>query len=469
MLCVPLSVGQAAVGMLLIARNSNGVTPAATSDAEIDSAGAWLARAIEAQLDVPPDDSDAFDRVSSLHRLLHEAVEHGVERDILIAFAEALIAWDAIELRAYVEDVHGRLTLSVATPGTDRLQPSSFVDRELLQSASGLTPLPFADAARFGFPRDKDVMIARLGSEHSHPWLLMFSGALTKRDEARLSLYVDLLREAIARVATIAETRTSWAILQRLLASTESPEETGRAALGELTQAVDGVGSALVVTAPNGVHVLSMGDGANAPALQPPPGYDQLVATLPILDTHTMVLGVYRAHGHAFTRREQQVVDRAAATFAAWLPGVLRRSGHEHERRTEGREFDRLLDRAARQSVEDGLDVVVLAVLAPGAVSRPGLLHKWVAEIRGQLRASDLAGALSDREIGVLLTGTTTSDLAAVRARILRHVTIPDEGGESAAVTIGIASHSADTPLEGSLVRAARQNATRRVPGGEWP
>ena len=108
-------------------------------------------------------------------------------------------------------------------------------------------------------------------------------------------------------------------------------------------------------------------------------------------------------------------------------------------------------------------------MLAPAAVSRPGLLHKWVAEIRGQLRASDLAGALSDREIGVLLTGTTTSDLAAVRARILRHVTIPDEGGESAAVTIGIASHSAESPLDGSLVRAARQNATRRVPGGEWP
>ena len=240
--------------------------------------------------------SEAFERVSSLHRLLHEAVEHGVERDILIAFAEALIAWDAIELRAYVEDVHGRLTLSVATPGTDRLQPSSFVDRELLQSASGLTPLPFAEAARFGFPRDKDVMIARLGSEHSQPWLLMFSGALTKRDEARLSLYVDLLREAIARVATIAETRTSWAILQRLLASTESPEETGRAALGELTQAVDGVGSALVVTAPNGVR--PQHERRREPAaLQPPPGYDQLVATLPILDTHTMVLAAYRAHG----------------------------------------------------------------------------------------------------------------------------------------------------------------------------
>src|SRR5580765_8084263 len=76
-LCVPLSVGQAAVGLLLIARNTAAATPAATSDAEIDSAAAWLARAIEAQLDVPPDDSEAFDRVSSLHRLLHEAVEHG--------------------------------------------------------------------------------------------------------------------------------------------------------------------------------------------------------------------------------------------------------------------------------------------------------------------------------------------------------------------------------------------------------
>jgi len=110
----------------------------------------------------------------------------------------------------------------------------------------------------------------------------------------------------------------------------------------------------------------------------------------------------------------------------------------------------------------------VLVVAAPAVVSRPGLLHKWVAEIRGQLRASDLAGALSDREIGVLLTGTTPNDLAAVRARILRRVTVGEAGRGTSPVVIGVASLSAGAVAGESLVRLARQDGARRAPGSEW-
>lgn len=465
---LPLTGGTAAAGALVLARSQPALASPA-SDPEIDAAGSWLARAIEAQLDVPLDDADAFDRVSSLHRLLHEAVDRGVERDILVAFTEALIAWDTLEVRAYVEDVHGQFTLSVATPGSDRLQPSTFADRSLVAELTGPVRLSPVEAARHGFPPERDVMLVRVGTEHSQPWLILVSGTFTPRDEARLSLYLDLLREAVARAATIAETRTSWAILQQLLGGGESVEQTAEAALAELSRAVDALGSALVVTALNGVQVLTIGDGTAFSASNTGLEFDQLVSTQPVLDAHTMVLAVRRARGHAFTRREQQLVDRAAATLAAWLPGVLRAPGHGYERRTEGGDFNCLLDRVAAQNVADGLDVVLLVVLAPGAVSRPGLLHKWVAEIRGQLRASDLAGALSDREIGVLLSGTTTGDLAAVRARILRYVTMPDSLGAATPVSIGVASHSAGTSIEGSLVGAARHHAARRVPGGEWP
>jgi hypothetical protein len=466
---VPLKGGPVPIGAVVLARTQSAAPPSAAAEAEIDAAGSWLARAIEAQLDVPLDNEDAFDRVSSLHRLLHEAVERGVERDILVAFTEALIAWDNFEVRAYVEDVHGEFTLSVATPGADRLRPSTLTDRSLLRDTFGPSRLAPSEVARLGFRGDRDVILGRIGTEHSQAWLIVVSGVFTPRDEARLSLYMDLLREAVARVATIAETRTSWAILQQLLANGESIEQTGEAALAELSRAVDALGSALVVTALNGVQVLTLGDGTAFSASNTGLEFDQLVSTHPILDAHTMVLAVRRAHGHVFTRREQQMVDRAAATFAAWLPGVLKVTGQGHERRTDGGDFNRHLDRMASQNVANGLDVVVLVVLVPGAVSRPGVLHRWVAEIRGQLRASDLAGALSDREIGILLSGTTPSDLAAVRARILRYVTVAEAPGGAAAVSIGIASHSAETPVDESLVRAARHNATRRAPGAEWP
>jgi hypothetical protein len=332
-----------------------------------------------------------------------------------------------------------------------------------------LIRLPDAEAARLGFRRDNDVFVTRIGGGQSQPWLLVFSGVIGGRDESRLVLYIDLLREAIDRVATMAETRTNWAILQQLLAHTDSVEETGQTALQELTRAVDGLGSALVVTASNGVHTLSIGDSAAFSGARPANQFDELLSTHHVLDGHTMVLAVRRSHGNPFTRREQQLVDRVAATFASWLPGVLQQLPQTLERRTENRGFDAVVDRVATQTVADGLDVVVLVVVAASAVERPGLLHKWVAEIRGQLRASDLAGALSDREIGVLLSGTTTKDLAAIRARILRRVTVVGAGRGTAPVAIGVASLTGGAVAGESLVALARQDAARRAPGSEWP
>ena len=155
----------------------------------MDAAGAWLARAFEAQLEGSPtgtEDGEAFDRVSSLHRLLHEAVERGVEHEVLTSFSEALIAWDDIEVRAYVEDIHGRFVLAVSTPGADRADAATIPAGGI--GTDALTRLPFTDAARLGFRRDRDVLVARIGGEQSQPWLLVFSGALSARDESRLGL-----------------------------------------------------------------------------------------------------------------------------------------------------------------------------------------------------------------------------------------------------------------------------------------
>jgi hypothetical protein len=471
-LIAPLVTGPFTVGALVLTDDlpPQASTSDARSEAERDAAATWLARAIGAQLDVPAAESlDAvsFDRVSSLHRLLHEAVEAGSERDVLVAFAEALIAWDDVAVRAYAEDIHGRFGLAVSTPGLDRTEATTLpiaVDR----SMPAFMRLPVSEAARLGFRSDADVFTARIGDEHRQPWILVLSGVIGISDESRLTMYVELLKEAIVRVAMIAETRTTWAILQQLLATTPPVEEVGRLALSELTQAVDALGAALVVTASNGVHTLSVGDGAilatNGGARQ----FDEIVSTHRVLDAHTMVLAVRRAHDQPFTRREQRLVEGAAATFAAWLPGVLPRLAPGHERRSENRDFDQVLERVAQQTVAEGMDVVLLVVVAAGAISRPGMLHKWVADIRGLLRASDLAGALSDREIGVLLPGASTKDLAAVSGRILARVTPAAAGGGGSAVTIGVASAQSGSAIEESLVRLARADAVRGARGNTW-
>jgi hypothetical protein len=91
-------------------------------------------------------------------------------------------------------------------------------------------------------------------------------------------------------------------------------------------------------------------------------------------------------------------------------------------------------------------------------VPRGDLLQRWLSDIRGQLRGSDLAGMLSEREIGVLLSGTPTSEVPRVSARLERCLTA-DRGPLKLA--IGIASRSANQELDEPIVRQARLNARR--------
>ena len=52
---------------------------------------------------------------------------------------------------------------------------------------------------------------------------------------------------------------------------------------------------------------------------------NQIASTRQVLDRYTMVIAVRRSHGEAFLRREQQLVDSAAALFGSWLSAFLRR------------------------------------------------------------------------------------------------------------------------------------------------
>ena len=106
-------------------------------------------------------------------------------------------------------------------------------------------------------------------------------------------------------------------------------------------------------------------------------------------------------------------------------------------------------------------------MVAPSAPFQPGLLQEWVGRLRAQLRASDLAGALSEREIGVLIAGVSDADVPGLRARLLKHARIDESGG---AVAVGTASWGAGSGASHSLVHAARQDAARRgqEPATAW-
>lgn len=459
MVGTPISAGRGAVGVLVLSRSPNRLPGAPGGDRSLEDIASWLGRAVQAHLNLPVDEGDAFDRVSSLHKLLQDVIEGGAEQDVISAFAEALIAWDDIEVRGYAQDVHGQLTLSVATPGVDRHVAVALMPGAAQPLGSQLLRLSPAEAHRAGFRHDRDIFAAQLSGTHTQPWYIVLSGVIRPEDEPRLSLYVDLLRGALDRTAAIAETRVNWAILQQLLSASGDPTDAGQAALETLRVAIDAERIGLQVTGGRGSRGLALGD----PALFVPAGaapVDQLVSMTTVGDDETMTIRAHRLQGRPFTSREQQIVDRTAAVFAAWFSGVRKRAAVPVERRAEHREFRKVVDRLVDQALREGLEVAVIVLLAPNAATHPGLLQQWVGEIRGKLRSGDSAGTLSEREIGIFLAGASARDVARVTARIRQQVL---KGAGSEQVAIGVAGRTAESMSDISLVKEARQDAVRKT------
>jgi hypothetical protein len=95
----------------------------------------------------------------------------------------------------------------------------------------------------------------------------------------------------------------------------------------------------------------------------------------------------------------------------------------------------------------------------PDTESRMAVIQSWVTEIRARLRGSDLAGAISDREIGVLLYGTSQTDVPIVCDRLGRSLGFEKTGVQT---PMGSASRTAGSPDDESIVTLARHNVNGR-------
>ena len=113
--------------------------------------------------------------------------------------------------------------------------------------------------------------------------------------------------------------------------------------------------------------------------------------------------------------------------------------------------------------------MAVVVLLIRDAASLPGSTQRWVAEIRAQMRASDLAGMLGEGEIGLLMHDTG-AEQAKVIAERLRTVVGGEPGRES--ILVGVAGQNPGQGKVDSIVQDARADAvagTRRRRASDSP
>jgi hypothetical protein len=455
-----LTVQGEVVGGIAVVRSQRSASSRPLPDfpaLDINTIEPWLTSAVEAHLGQQPSDEEeeAFDRISSLHRLLHDGVDSGNQTDVVTAFAEALLAWDGIEVTGYFTDVQGRWIRGMSPPGATGPAIVGAEFGEMLHRTQ--SKVPSTDLVRFGFPSGRDAVAIQISEATHDPWILLFAEGYRPVNLPRLNLYADLLRDALARLSSIIETRASWAVLQALLGETGDPQRAVDAALRAFAQVLEGISVSLVVINATGTTLLAAGDREPATPVRPFDRGNRLVSTIHLPELGTMQLTVRRARGSNFFRREHHLVDRAAAIFSAWLPGALKQPVQSNGASTQG--FEAVLERAASQMTRDGLDVSVVVIVVPER-SRRAVLQSWVTDIRGRLRGSDLAGAISDREIGVLLSGTSREYVPVVCARLGESL----DAEPGAPTPMGSASRPAGSAADESLVGAARKNLNGRGP-----
>jgi hypothetical protein len=453
----PLTSGRHVVGALILARDlslHSVVTPA-KADPET-----WLVHAVEAHLlSDHPGETEPMSRLAEIHRAVHVAAERGLDRDVVLAFSEALAVHDECELRGFVEDADGRFILSVESrSGSSAAVPEILEDVAVLRDDE-LKRLSVEASRRLGFRSDRDVLMARVSQGISQPWIIVLSDNIESGRPSLLPLYLDILRQAMASAEHLAEAQLVRRISERLLGATDGPDVT--AALEELTRSFDAVGAALVVTSNQGVPIFEAGDREVFNDVRPPMSACQLVAGIPLRE-QSASLGLRRPDGEPFTKYEQALFNRVTSLFAAWLPTALERSVSKRDRRSDDREFEHVIELTAARTIQDGAEVSALVIDLKKAKLRPGSLHRWAADLRGLLRASDVAGTLSDREIGVLLPRTGSVGAQAVGARIQERLESEADGLESAA-SVGLATLAPGSPPLRSIVQAARDDGARRA------
>jgi hypothetical protein len=448
------SFGLVPTGALVLAREIGGADPAGARR-DLELIGSWLTGVLEATLSAAPNAISAEPyRIASLCRILNEATTRGSIRKVVGAFVEALGVWDRVHVHSYVGAASGGFLQFVSPMGTTPASLPAALDASVVPTNGEMVRLSRSEVDRFGLASEQgDVFLLRILTGIDVPWILVLQGAIDSREQVRLRLYSEILREALNDVILAATNRLIATATRQQRSQNGSIEAVAQTILGELTLAVGGQDAALIVTLATGRQVLTLG-GAD---LVHAPEHDAAADRLEVVssDGGRVTVVIVRDQPR-FTAFEREMVQAAVASVHPWLRGTLQ---HSSERRRRFRPVDALFEQLAVDAVQAGEQASVIVISIGANALRSGAMQAWLAKIKDQLRSWDFVGILSDKEIAVLLCGASAEAAEGVSARLKRLIESDDATDESIRPTIGMTTCPPKSPFEHSAIGAARANA----------
>jgi len=455
-ICLPIIADRAAAGVLLVCRSMPQRQNLQSAKTQLELVASWLAAAIEAHLISPPVfASSGLNRIAPLAQLLGQASKRESDRELIRLFGEAIAVWHDIEVSGYVETTTGAFAKDVTLPGTKRGERPAMIPAVGLPDSNDVTRLPQGHLDRFGLPVNNDVYVRRFTGTDGRAWLLVFTGIITAYDVQRISAYVALLDLALSLSTTSFVGRIVTAISKRL-AGGDAHETIATHALEELRTTLGAAVATLTIESQDGAMLLRVASPDSASDIVGDRGPFRLTLVKRSERHYTTTVSLGRYESLQFTPRDHAAVDAAAAMFDVWAPAVFSGRNSRRERRATGSGFPDVVERSAREALERGSPVAMVVLLVRDAASLPGSTQRWVAGIRGQLRATDLAGMLGEGEIGLLMRDTAADQAKGIAER-LRSVVSDEPGQES--VLVGVAGRSPGRGTADGIVHDARADA----------
>lgn len=460
-ICVPVMTERDVCGALVVGRVSSGRQDSAASRSQLELVASWLTAAVDAHLQSPPAfQSSGLNRVVPLAQLLGQASDRESDRELIRLFGEAIAVWHDIEVSGYVETTAGTFARDVSLPGSKKGERPAVIQSVGLPDSTDLVRLPQGHLDRFGLPVNDDVYVRQFKGKDGRSWLMVFTGEIGAYDLQRIGAYVALLDLALSLSTTAFIARLSKTIGARLV-SADPPETQATSALEELRTALGAAAATLTIES-SGAQVLRVTTPTRASEVDADTQSFRVVLVKRSERHYTTTVSLGRNESLQFTPRDHAAAGAAVAMFEAWAPAALGGGHARRERRSTPRGFTEILQRSAREALERGAPVAVVVLLIRDAASLPGLTQRWVAGIRAQLRASDLAGMLGEGEIGLLMIDSSAEQAKSITER-LRAVVAGDPGQES--ILVGVAARNPGQETVEGIVQDAREDAlagTRR-------